>query len=103
MLFASFHFHIFGLPVTSDAVVVLEVRQYAPGDALGRRYHLLESPVVAGGAVSVPGDDTAQQDDLNCPSVKVSEGLRGQAKFLRPPEDTLVFKIIVITTRYLMI
>ena len=36
----------------------------------------LESPVVVGGAVAVPGGDTARQDALNCASVKVCEGLR---------------------------
>ena len=61
----------FGLPVTSGAVGVLEGRQCAPGDALGRLHHPLESPVVAGGAVSGPGGDTARQDALNCASVKV--------------------------------
>ena len=48
--------------------------------------HPLESPAVAGGAFAVPGGDTARQDALNCASVKVCEGLRGQAKFLQPPE-----------------
>ena len=51
---------------------------------MGRPYHPLESP--AGGAVAVPGGDTARQDALNCASVKVSEGFRGQAKFLQSPE-----------------
>ena len=62
---------LFGLPVTSGAVVVLEGRQCAPGDALGRPHHSLESHAVAGGEVSVPGGDTARQDAL---------------KFLQPPE-----------------
>jgi hypothetical protein len=73
---------LFGLPVTSGAVGVLEGRQCAPGDALDRKYHPLESPAVAGGAVAIPG----RQDVLNCASVKVCEGLSGQAKFLQPPE-----------------
>ena len=58
----------------------------SPGDALGRPHHPLESPAVAGGAVAVPDGDTAQQDALNCASVKVCEGFRGQDKFLQPPE-----------------
>ena len=49
-------------------------------------HHPPESPAVAGGAVAVPGGDTARQDALNCTSVKVCEGLSGQAKFLQPPE-----------------
>ena len=49
-------------------------------------YHPLERPAVAGGAVAVPGDDTAQQDAVSCASVNVSEGLRGQAEFLQPSE-----------------
>ena len=77
---------LFDLPVTSCAVYVLESRQFALGDALGRPHHLLESPAVAGGAVAVPGVDTARQDALNCASVKVCEGLRGQAECLQPPE-----------------
>ena len=77
---------IFGLPVTSGAVGVLEGRQCAPDDALGRPHIPLESPAVAGGAVAVPGGDTARQDALSCASVKVCEGLRDQDKFLQPPE-----------------
>ena len=50
---------VFGLPVTSCAVGVLEGRQCAPSDAMGRPYHPLESPVVAGVEVAVPGGDTA--------------------------------------------
>ena len=61
----------FGLHVTSGAVGVLEERQCAPGDALGRPHHTLESPTVAGAAVALPGGDTARQDALNCASVKV--------------------------------
>ena len=49
---------IFGLPVTSGAVGVLEGRQCSPCDALGRPYHALESSVVAGSAVAVPGGAT---------------------------------------------
>jgi hypothetical protein len=48
--------------------------QCAIGDAFGRLYYPLESPAVAGGAVAVPGSDTARQNALNCASVKVSEG-----------------------------
>jgi hypothetical protein len=51
--------NLFGLPVTSSAVGVLECRQYAPGDALGRPHHPLESPVVVGGAVAISCGDTA--------------------------------------------
>ena len=72
---------LFGLPVTSGTVGVLEGRQCAPGDALGRLHHPLESPAVVGGAVAVPGSDTARQDALNCAAVKVCEGLGGQAEF----------------------
>ena len=39
-----------------------------------------------GGAVAVPGSETARQDALNCVSVKVCEGFRCQAKFFQPPE-----------------
>ena len=61
--------------MTSGAVGVLEGRQCAPGDALGKPHHPLEKPAVAGGAVAVSGGDTAQ-------------GFRRQAKFLqaKPPE-----------------
>ena len=71
--------NLFGLPGTSGAVGVLEGRQCAPGDALGRLQHPLESPVVVGAAVTIPGGDTARPDALNCTSVKMSDGLRGQA------------------------
>ena len=55
------------------------------------RHLPLDSHEVEGGAVAIPGGDAAQQDALNCASVKkkncasVCEGLRGQAKFLQPP------------------
>ena len=55
---------LFGLPVTLGAEGVLEGRKCAPGDALGRPHHPLESPAVAGGVVAVPGGDTARQDAL---------------------------------------
>ena len=77
---------LFGLPVTSGTVGVLICRQSAPGYALGRPHHTLESPAVAGGAVAVSSGDTARKDALNCASVTVCKGLRGQAKFLQPPE-----------------
>jgi hypothetical protein len=77
---------LFGLPVTSGTVGVLEARQCAPGDALCRPHHPLESPAIAGGAFAVPGVDKAQQDTLNCASVEVSEGLWDQAKCLQHPE-----------------
>ena len=60
--------------MTLRAVGVLEGRYYAPGDALCRPHHPLESPVVVGGAVAVPGGDTARLDALNCASVKVCAG-----------------------------
>jgi hypothetical protein len=43
---------LFGLPVTSGAVDVLEGRQCAAGDVLGRPHHPLESSAVVGGAVA---------------------------------------------------
>ena len=46
--------------------------------------------MVAGGAVVVPGSDT-----LNCASVKICEGLRGQAKFLQPPEKAVHHTVCV--------
>ena len=64
---------LFGLPVTSGGVGVLEGRQFAPGDALCRPHYPLESLAVVGGAVAVPGSDTALQDALDCASVKVCE------------------------------
>ena len=85
----------FGLPVTSGAVGVLEGRQCAPGDALGRPHYPLESPVVVGGVVAVPGGDITRQDALNCTSLKVSEVLRGQAEFLQPPEfEEALFRLL---------
>ena len=72
--------HIFGL-VTLGAVGVLEGRQCAPGDELGRLHNPLESPAVAVVAVAVPGGDTARQNALSCASVKVCEVLRGQDEF----------------------
>jgi hypothetical protein len=80
--------YLFGLPVTSGAVGVLEGRECTPGDVLGKMHHPLESPAVAGCAVTEPGADTAQQNALNCASVKVSEGFIGQAKCLRPFHHT---------------
>ena len=75
-----------GLPVTSGVVGVLEFRQCPPGDFFGRLHHPLESPAVAGSAVAMPGGDTARQNVFNCASVKVCEGLRGQAEFPQPAE-----------------
>jgi hypothetical protein len=40
-----------GLPVTPGAEDVLEGRQRAPDDALGRPHHPLESPAVVDSAV----------------------------------------------------
>ena len=51
---------LFGLPVTSGAVGVLEGRRCAPRELLGRLHHPLESPVAASVAFTVPGGDTAQ-------------------------------------------
>ena len=45
---------LFGLPVTLGAVGVLEGGQCAPGDALSRPHHPLESLAVAGGAIAIP-------------------------------------------------
>ena len=39
--------NVLGIPVTSGAVGVLEGRQCAPSDALGRPHHPLESPAAA--------------------------------------------------------
>ena len=72
---------LFGLPVTSGAVGVLEGSSFAPGDALCRPHHPLESPAVVGGAVAVPDGDTTRQDALIYASVKVCEGLRCLATF----------------------
>ena len=87
--------YLVGLPVTSGAVGVLEGRQCAPGDVLGRPHHLLESPAVVGGAVAVQGGDIDRQNALNCASVKVCEGLRSQAKFLQPPEGEEALLIVL--------
>ena len=65
---------LFGLPVTSGAVDVMEGRYFAPGDVLCRSHHSLESLAVEGGAVAVPGCDTAQQEANDCASVKVCQG-----------------------------
>ena len=65
---------IFCLPVTSDAVGVLEGRKFAYGDALGRTHHHQETLAVEGGAVAVPGGDTARQDAFDCASVNVRQG-----------------------------
>ena len=54
---------LFVLPVTSGAVGVLEGRQCAPGDALGRPHHPLESHAVAGGAVAV---QSSSRVNYNC-------------------------------------
>ena len=62
---------LYGLPVTSGGV--LEGRSFAPGDALCRPHYPLESLMVVGGAVAIPGGDTARQDALDCASVKVCE------------------------------
>ena len=65
---------LFGLPVTLGAVGVMEGRLFAPGDALCRPHHPLESLAVEDGDVAVPGCDTARQNALDCASVKVCQG-----------------------------
>ena len=65
---------LFILPVTSGAVGVLEGKYFSPCVVLCRPHHPLESLAVVGDAVAIPGGDTAQQDALNCASVKVCEG-----------------------------
>ena len=50
---------LFCLPVTSGVVAVMEGREFAPGDALCRLHHPLESLVVEGGAVAVPDCDAS--------------------------------------------
>ena len=67
---------LFGLPMASGAVGVQEGGEFAPGDALGRPHPPLESFAVVGGAVAIPGGDTARQDALNRASVKVCEDFR---------------------------
>ena len=67
---------LFGLPMALGGVSVQEGGKFAPGNVLGRPHHHLESFAVVGGAVSVPGGDTARQDTLNCVSVNVCEGFR---------------------------
>jgi hypothetical protein len=62
---------LFGLPVTSGGVGVMEGGLFAPGDALCRHHYPLESLMVMGSAVAVPGGDTARQDALGCASVEV--------------------------------
>ena len=74
--------NLFGLPVILGAVGHQERREFVPGDALCRPHHPLKSPAVRGGAVAVPGGDSARQDALNGAAVKVCEGLRGQAAVL---------------------
>jgi hypothetical protein len=41
--------------------------------------------VVVGGAVAIPGGDTARQDALNCASVNVWCFIKGHVKFLQSP------------------
>ena len=61
---------LFGLPVTSGVIGVMEGRRCAC-DALGRPHHPLENLTVAGSAVAVPGGDAARQGSLDCASVKM--------------------------------
>ena len=62
---------LFNLPVILGTVGVMEGGLLAPGDALCRSHHPLESLVVEGSAVAVPDCDTARHDALDCASVKV--------------------------------
>ena len=87
--------YLFCLPVTSDAVYVLEGRLFAPVMRWADRTTLWSALqlralqmllFVCAGEVAVPGGDTARQDALNCASVKVCEGFRWQDKFIQPPE-----------------
>jgi hypothetical protein len=73
--------YLFGLPVTSGPVGVLEGRYFTPGDALCRPHHPLERLAVEGGAVTVPGSDTARQDALDCASV-ISYSVKSLAYYL---------------------
>ena len=50
------------------------------------RHYPLESLLFECGAIALPGSETARQDALNGASIEVHEGLKGQAKFLQPPE-----------------
>jgi hypothetical protein len=47
---------------------------------LDRPHHPLESPAVEGGAVAVPGGDTARQDAPKCAPIKVCEGFLGPSQ-----------------------
>ena len=67
---------LYGLPVTLGGVGVLEGRYFAPGDALCRPHYPLESLTGVGGAVALPGGDTARQNALDCASVKDCECFR---------------------------
>ena len=74
---------LFGIPVISAVVGVMEGRLFFPSDALCRSHHPLENFAVEGGAVAVPGCDTARQDALDCASVQVCQDFGGQANFLQ--------------------
>jgi hypothetical protein len=50
--------------VTLGAVGILEGRQSAPGEALCRPHHPLESLEVVGSAVAVPGGDKTPPSPL---------------------------------------
>jgi hypothetical protein len=50
---------LFGLPMVSGAGGVEESGKFVPSKSLGRPHHPLESFVVVGGAVAIPGGDTA--------------------------------------------
>ena len=66
--------YLFGLPLTLGAVGP-GGQVVSPADVLGRSHHPPESPAVVGGAVAIPGGDTARQDALYCASIKVCKGL----------------------------
>ena len=68
---------LFDLPVTLGAVGVLQGRQCAPGDKLGKPHHPLESAAVAEGAVAIPGGDAPLTGSCRAVSLKVCECLRG--------------------------
>jgi hypothetical protein len=61
----------FCIPTPLGAVGVQDGRKFAPGNALGRPHHPLESFAVVGGADAISGGDTARQDALECAFVKV--------------------------------
>ena len=65
--------YLFGLPVISGAVDVLEGRLFEPGNALCRPHHPLESLVVVCCAIAVPGGVIVTTYRNSCPSVHLTE------------------------------